>query len=183
MSATAARPYLSVYDSEIYAPTAYKSGDSWSDFRSASVTARISPRSLLPPSLLALAGAAPAQPPRIAVLEHNYGAGPVLARIRDAVPGSVEYVTEFSEGMKPVAYGKIRDLDGNGYEELVVVSRFPARPKCATAWTAGCCLPSSSAPVATRLLRPSRNRMAKRPGSRSWCEIRITIASWCRPGR
>ena len=91
-----------------------------------SYTARYSDEDLIRPSLLSLAGATPAMPPRLAVLRHDLGAGPVRVSIRDAAPGSLEYVTEFSEGLTPVGFDQVADLNGNGYEELVVVSRLPA---------------------------------------------------------
>ena len=65
-------------------------------------------------------------PPRLAVLSHEYGAGPMRVGIRDAAPGSLEYRFEFSEGLKPVCFDMVADLNGNGYEEMVVVSRLPA---------------------------------------------------------
>ncbi len=71
-------------------------------------TARFSDQDLAPASILALAGATPAMPPRLAVLRHDLGAGPVRVAIRDAVPGSLEYQMEFSEGLKPVAFGRWR---------------------------------------------------------------------------
>ncbi len=89
-------------------------------------TARYSNKPLVRPSLLSLAGATPAMPPRLAVLSHEYGAGPMRVGIRDAAPGSLEYRFEFSEGLKPVSFDKVADLNGNGYEEMIVVSRLPA---------------------------------------------------------
>ena len=89
-------------------------------------TARFSAKKLLPPSLLPLAGATNAQPPRLAVLQHDFGAGPVRAALRDAAPGSFEYIVPYSDGLTPVSFDKAADLNGNGYEELVVVSRLPA---------------------------------------------------------
>ena len=92
----------------------------------AAYTARYLNKPLVRPSLLALAGATPAMPPRLVVLHHDYGAGPMRVGIRDAAPGSLEYRFEFSEDLKPVAFDKVADLNGNGYEELVVMSRLPA---------------------------------------------------------
>jgi hypothetical protein len=89
-------------------------------------TARHSGDDLAPPSMVALSGATGAQPPRLAVLQHDYGAGPVRSAIRDAAPGSFEDLVLFSEHLTPVSFDKVADLDGNGYEELVVVSRLPA---------------------------------------------------------
>ena len=89
-------------------------------------TGRFSEKDLIRPAIVSLEGAAPAQPPRLAVLHHDYGAGPVRVGIRDAAPGSIEYTVGFDDDLTPVAYDKVADMNGNGYEELVVVSRLPA---------------------------------------------------------
>ncbi len=105
--------------------TVYSSGIS-DDSGVAAYTARHSSDDLVHPSILALAGATNAQPPRLAVLQHDFGAGPVRAALRDAAPGSFEYIVQYSDGLTPVSFDKLTDLNGNGYEELVVVSRLPA---------------------------------------------------------
>jgi hypothetical protein len=120
--------HLDQHDGALYVTGIHYSGpgDGHSRPGSTYFTARYSAKDLLPPSLLSLAGATPAMPPRLAVLRHDFGSGPVRVRIRDAAPGSIEYAMEFSEELKPVAFDKVADLNGNGYEELVVVSRLPA---------------------------------------------------------
>ncbi len=90
------------------------------------MTGRLSEKDPIRPSILALQGAAPTQPPRLAVLHHDYGVGPVRVGIRDAAPGSIEYTVGFDDDFTPIAFGKVADMNGNGYEELVVVSRLPA---------------------------------------------------------
>ena len=116
--------YLSTLDGELY--VAGSTGDRIGDPDATAFAGRYSDKALVAPSVLALRGAAPAQPPRLAVLYHDYGAGPVRAGVRDAAPGSIEYGVEFDEDLTPVAYDTVADLNGNGYEELVVVSRVPA---------------------------------------------------------
>ncbi len=91
----------------------------------AAFIARYSPKALLPPSVVALTGATPSMPPRLAAFHHDYGAGPVRVAIRDAAPESPEYELKFSDNLKPVSFDKVPDMNGNGYEEMVVVSRFP----------------------------------------------------------
>ncbi len=105
---------LTVQDGAVYASGGY------------SYVARYSTKPLSPPSLLSLTGATPAMPPRLALLYHDYGAGPVRVAVRDAAPGSLQYRFRFSDGLTPVSFGKAADLNSNGYEELVVVSQLPA---------------------------------------------------------
>ncbi len=105
--------------------TVYSAGIS-DDSGVVAYTARHSSDDLVQPSILALTGATNAQPPRLAVLQHDFGAGPVRAALRDAAPGSFEYIVPYSDRLTPVSFDKAADLNGNGYEELVVVSRLPA---------------------------------------------------------
>ena len=91
-----------------------------------SYAARYSSEALPLPTLLALGTGDPSMPPRLAVLAHDFGAGPVRTAIREAYPDSPEQTVEFSSNLKPVGYEKVPDLNSNGYEELAVVSRLPA---------------------------------------------------------
>ena len=111
--------------------------------------------------MLALAGATLAMPPRLVVLHHDYGAGPMRVGIRDAAPGSLEYRFEFSEDLKPVSFDKMADLNGNGYEEMVLMSRRRRWRKCATAWTAPWSRRSSSGHIWSRC----RLRVEQRDGT------------------
>ena len=111
--------YLSAFDGDLYVAGDASKG-------TAAFVGRLSDKDLVAPSVLALEGATSQQPPRLAVLHHDYGAGPVRVGLRDAAPGSIEYAVDFDDDLTPVGYDKVADLNGNGYEELVVVSRLPA---------------------------------------------------------
>jgi hypothetical protein len=111
--------YLSAFDGELFV-----AGNAWKG--TAAFVGRLSNEDLVAPSVLTLEGATAQQPPRLAVLHHDYGAGPVRVGLRDAAPGSIEYAVDFDDDLTPVGYDKVADMNGNGYEELVVVSRLPA---------------------------------------------------------
>ncbi len=111
--------YLSAFDGDLYVAGDASKG-------TAAFVGRLSDKDLVAPSVLALDGATSGQPPRLAVLHHDYGAGPVRVGLRDAAPGSIEYAVDFDDDLTPVGYDKVGDMNGNGYEELVVVSRLPA---------------------------------------------------------
>jgi outer membrane protein assembly factor BamB len=114
---------VSIWDNELYiGGTQYISATA--DL--VSYAARYSSKTLPPPPLLALGTGDPSMPPRLAVLAHDFGAGPVRTAIREAYPDSTEQTVEFSSNLKPVGYEKVPDLNSNGYEELAVVSRLPA---------------------------------------------------------
>ncbi len=111
--------YLSAFNGDLYVAGRASEG-------TVAFVGRLSDKDLVAPSVLALEGATSQQPPRLAVLHHDYGAGPVRVGLRDAAPGSIEYTVNFDDDLTPVGYDKVADLNGNGYEELVVVSRVPA---------------------------------------------------------
>ena len=109
---------ISTFDSELYT--------GGSDAQELAYVARYSSEALPRSPLLTLGNVGPSMPPRLAVLTHDYGAGPVRAAVREAFPGSPKQFVDFSADLKPVGYEKVPDLNNNGYEELAVLSRFPA---------------------------------------------------------
>jgi len=62
----------------------------------------------------------------VAILEHQYGAGPVTAKVT-SVGGSHETTLAFSDDLRPVDFFTTGDLSGNGVDDLAVLSRDPAR--------------------------------------------------------
>ncbi|HEX5765159.1 MAG TPA: hypothetical protein VFY27_06300, partial [Woeseiaceae bacterium] len=88
------------------------------------ITGRLSGAPLLKPALARLDGSIPGSAERLAVLDHHYGAGPVAARVQ--VPGSDTGNTVFfGDGLRPVDFFAAEDMDGNGHDELVVLSKVP----------------------------------------------------------
>jgi hypothetical protein len=61
---------------------------------------------------------------RLGVPDPPFGAGPGAARVQ--VPGSVTgHTVDFSDGLRPVDFFAAEDIDGNGRDELVVLSKVP----------------------------------------------------------
>jgi hypothetical protein len=88
------------------------------------IAGRLSGAPLLKPALARLDGSTPGTAERLAVLDHHYGAGPVAAWVQ--VPGSdTGHTVHFSDGLRPVDFFAAADMDGNGHDELVVLSKVP----------------------------------------------------------
>ena len=101
----------------------YVAGASLEDGRG--FTARLSGAPLLKPALARLDGTTRGSAMRLALLDHHYGAGPVAARVQ--APGSDTGETVyFDEDLRPGDYFAAADLNGNGHDELVVLSKRPA---------------------------------------------------------
>jgi hypothetical protein len=83
--------------------------------------ARVSGETLLSPSVVGLDDGT-----RLAVLEHQYGAGAVSAIIQAADGAGGSGRVDFSDGLRPVDFFAVHDLGGDGGEELGVLSRRPA---------------------------------------------------------
>jgi hypothetical protein len=88
-------------------------------------TARVSGAPLLKPTLARLDGSILESPERLAVLDHHYGAGPVEALVQVAGTDTGTIVP-FTENLRPVDFFAAADMDGNGHDELVVLSKAPA---------------------------------------------------------
>ena len=108
--------YIAGFDSEtVFSGSGYGYG----------IVGKLSGGPLLKPALARLDGATPGSAERLAVLDHNYGAGSVSAGVQ--VPGSdTGDIVFFSEGLRPVDFFATDDLTGNGRDELVVLSKVPA---------------------------------------------------------
>ncbi|MET0164949.1 MAG: hypothetical protein ABW318_08105, partial [Vicinamibacterales bacterium] len=105
---------VSVLDGQVYVAGSDNAGTGF--------TARLSGEELLPPTI-ALQN--PAGDARLALLDHHYGAGPVAASSQ-AADGSGPASFAFSDDLRPVAWFAIEDLNSDGRDDLVVVSREPA---------------------------------------------------------
>ena len=82
-------------------------------------TARISADELLEPSVISIGR-------EVAVLDHHYGAGAVSAIVRAADASGGTRTVEFSNGLRPIDWFSVGDLNGNGADDLGVLSRNPA---------------------------------------------------------
>ncbi|HEX5788020.1 MAG TPA: SdrD B-like domain-containing protein, partial [Woeseiaceae bacterium] len=83
--------------------------------------ARVSGETLLSPSVVGLDDGK-----RLAVLEHQYGAGAVTAIVQAADGTGGSGRVAFSDGLRPVDFFAVHDLGGDGREDLGVLSRRPA---------------------------------------------------------
>jgi hypothetical protein len=88
-------------------------------------TGRVSGVPTLPPTMVVLNSAAPGAPGRLSLLDHHYGAGLVSALTQDLPPSNTGDLVQFSADLRPVDFLGVPDLNGNGHDELAVLSKRP----------------------------------------------------------
>ena len=86
--------------------------------------ARLSGDPTVPPTVALLNPAGPGA--ALAMLEHHYGIGPVTVQRKNAAGTNIVDLA-FSDDLQPVDYFALADLNGNGRDDLAVLSRKPAR--------------------------------------------------------
>ncbi len=89
-------------------------------------TGRVSDAPTLPPTMAVLNSPEPGAPARLALLDHHYGAGPVSAVTQDLPASDTGDLVQFSADLRPVDFLGMPDMNGNGHDELVVLSKRPA---------------------------------------------------------
>ena len=127
-----ALPYsVSVLDGEVYVAGIDR------ERNAREFVARLAGDVLAPPSLVRIPGAASGTADRVVAFRHQHGTGSVVARSTFVSASGLDAgpIVQFPQHLRPIDYRVAPDIDGNGHDELVVLSREPALVEIRDSWS------------------------------------------------